>query len=70
MIFDFFLCDVFFEGGGGAKMNFPPFLLLLIWSNVNSVPNFRFLEVVILTIPGVGWAVGLLSKSKLQPNLG
>ena len=37
------------RGGGRSKLMFR-----LIWSNVASMPNFSFLEGVILTIPGVG----------------
>ena len=37
------------------------------------MPNFSFLESVILTIPGVGWGVGVVgllrNKTKLQLNL-
>ena len=48
-------------------------MFLLIWSNVASMPNFSFLEGVILTIPGVGWGVGVVgllrNKTKLQLNL-
>ena len=47
--------------------------VLLVGSNVASMPNFSFLEGVILTIPGVGWGVGVVgllrNKTKLQLNL-
>ena len=59
-----------FVRGGGCQNKFCHFIFLLVWSIRATMPNFSFLECVILTIPGgVGWVVGELgNKTKLQPS--